>query len=374
MVDPITKLRMNFRGGLMKRQILATVMLAMFILAVPNVINAISQAGVLSLSIEPGARANGMGRAYSAIADDAYAAWWNPGALAFNRKTQFAGSHTPWLQGIGSGADDMYYEFFAWNQYFSEIGNLGMNIVWMDMGTQMQMSEDAQELGEFHSYDLAAAVSYAYEAVPEKIGIGGNFKVIYSYLGPGTGETEKEGSGFSWAFDLGLKMKDIFNLSTQIPNMGIPGFQPSIDAALVIQNIGPNITYVNEEQSDPLPQTVRAGLGVNLFNSPYSKVKLSAEASRIIANEDNMFARFATGWSPIEETIYAAGAEYTYFDLLSLRAGWFHDKVGKIVGPSYGAGVQYGITEAIKLGADVAMIVAGDLTDYNMYYSLSFEF
>ncbi len=355
------------------------VVLTLVILSValiPCALPAISQAGVLSLSIEPGGRANGMGRAYSAVADDAYAAWWNPGALAFNRKTQFAGSHTPWLQGIGF--DDMYYEFFAWNQFFPEIGNIGMNIVWMDLGSQMQTGEDGQELGEFHSYDLAAAVSYASEVIPEKLGIGGNFKVIYSYLGPGQGQTEggKEGSGFSWAFDLGLKMKDIFNLSTLIPSYGIPGFEPSIDAALVVQNVGPDITYINEAQSDPLPQTVRAGLALNLLNSPLSKFKLSGEASKIIANEDNMFARFATGWTnpSFNETIYAAGAEYTYFDLLSLRAGWFHDKAGNIMGPSYGAGIQYGFSERVRLSADVGMIDAGDLTDYNYYYSLSFEF
>lgn len=341
---------------------------------IPSTLTAISQAGVLSLSIEPGGRANGMGRAYAAVADDAYAAWWNPGALAFNRKTQFAGSHTPWLQGIGF--DDMYYEYFAWNQFFQDIGNLGVNIVWMDLGSQMQTGEEGQELGEFHSYDLAAAVSYASEIIPEKLGIGGNFKVIYSYLGPGTGQTEgdKEGSGFSWAFDLGLKMKDIFDLSTKVPNYGIHGFNPSIDVALVVQNVGPDITYINEAQSDPLPQTVRAGLAFNLLNSAFSKFKISAEASKIIANDDNMFARFATGWDPFDETIYAAGAEYTYFDLLSLRAGWFHDQAGDIMGPSYGAGIQYSFSEKYRLSADVGMIDAGNLTDYNYYYSLSFEF
>ena len=41
-----------------------------------------SQSGVLLLLIEPGAKQAGMGEAYSAIADDASAGYYNPAGLA----------------------------------------------------------------------------------------------------------------------------------------------------------------------------------------------------------------------------------------------------------------------------------------------------
>ena len=75
--------------------------------------------------------------------------------------------------------------------------------------------------------------------------MGGNFKLIYSYLGPGTGNTEDEGKTFTFAFDIGAKYRDL----------GVKG----LDLALAIQNIGPNVTYVDESQSDPLPMTFRLG-------------------------------------------------------------------------------------------------------------------
>ena len=46
----------------------------MILLSLPFTVDAISQGALLFLTFEPGARANALGRAYSAVADDAYAA------------------------------------------------------------------------------------------------------------------------------------------------------------------------------------------------------------------------------------------------------------------------------------------------------------
>jgi len=341
------------------RNILIALLLSAVII-IPTALSAVSQAAFLFLTIEPSARANGMGRAYSAVVDDAYAGWWNPGAMAFNRKTQFAGNHSPWLQGAGGDANDMFYEYFGWNQYFEGIGNMGLNIVWMDMGTQIQTDEIGTVGGEFHSYDVAGSASYGYDIIPEFWGLGGNFKLIYSYLGPATGATDTEGSAFSFAFDLGTKFK----------NLGIPG----LDASVVIQNIGPNVTYVNDAQSDPLPMTFRTGVAYTVFNDPMGRFIISGEASKILANEDNLVQRLVTGWDPFDETIYSAGAEFKYLDLISLRGGFFHDEVGKISGPSFGVGLQYTFAELYKFNVDFAMIEGGELVDYNKFFSIGLEF
>lgn len=330
------------------------------LMIMPLGLAAISQGSLLFLTFEPGARANGMGRAYSAVADDAYAPWWNPGATAFNRKTQLAGTHTPWLQGAGTGFDDIFYEYLGWNQYFDGIGNLNVHLTLLDAGTQPQTDEAGNYLGDFHSFDFAAAFGYSYEVLPKTLGVGANFKLMYSYLGPGTGNTEDDGSAFAFAFDLGAKYRDLL----------IPG----LDAALVIQNVGPNVTFVDQSQSDPLPMTVRIGAAYRVFDTPMNKFILSAEASKILANDDPLFKRFFSGWEHIDETIFGAGAEYTYLDLLSLRGGYFVDRAGSIVGPSFGAGIQYKFDNRYRLTADFAMIEAGDLTDYNKVFSIGFEF
>lgn len=342
------------------RNILITAFVAV-ILTLPLGLAAISQGALLSLTFEPGARANGMGRAYSAIADDAYAPWWNPGATAFNRKTQLAGTHTPWLQGAGTGFDDIFYEYLGWTQYFEGIGNTSVFLSLLDAGTQAQMDEAGNYLGDFHSFELAASAGYSYDVIPKRLGVGGNFKLMYSYLGPGTGNTEDDGSAFAFAFDLGAKYKDLL----------VPG----LDAAIVLQNVGPNVTFVDQSQADPLPMTFRLGAAYKVLDDPFAgRLLISAEASKILANDDPLIARFVTGWKYIDETIFGAGAEYTYLELLSLRGGYFVDSAGKIVGPSFGAGLQYTIDKKYRLTADFAMIVAGELTDYNKMFSIGFEF
>ncbi len=336
-----------------------TVIIGALIL-LPSLMLAISQATLLFLSIEPGARANGMGRAYSAVADDAYAGWWNPGALAFNRKTQFAANHTPWFQGGGLGIDDMYYLYLAANQYFDGVGNLGVNIVWMDLGTQQKTDEFGNDQGEFHSFEVAAALSYGYELLPETLGMGANFKLISSNLAPGTGLSDTEGKALTFGFDAGAKYHNLF-----IDNL---------DASLVLQNMGPRVTYVNQDQADPMPMTFRAGLAYKPLDIPANRAVISVEASKILANEDPFLQRLITGWDPFEETIYSAGAEYTYLDLIFLRGGYFYDKAGEITGPSFGVGFQYTFKHKYRIMADFAMIEAGGLGDRHRYFSLGAEF
>ena len=330
------------------------------LMTLPFSLGAISQGSLLFLTFEPGARANGLGRAYSAVANDAYAAWWNPGATAFNRNTQLAGTHMPWLQGAGTGFDDMFYEYLGFNKYFEGIGNMNVHLVLLDAGTQEQTDEFGNPLGEFHSFDFSGAFGYGYEVIPEHLGVGANFKLIYSYLGPGTGNTEDVGNAFSFAFDLGAKYQDL----------GIKG----LDASLAVQNIGPDVTFVDQSQADPLPMTVRLGASYQALDTPMNKFLVTAEASKILANDDPLLTRFVTGWEHFDETIYGFGAEYTYLDLISLRGGYFLDTAGSVVGPSFGVGLQYTFNNKYKITADFGMVSAGELTDYNKVFSVGFEF
>ncbi|MCB5252744.1 MAG: PorV/PorQ family protein [Candidatus Cloacimonadaceae bacterium] len=320
---------------------------------------AISQGSLLFLTFEPGGRANGMGRAYSAVADDAYAMWWNPGATAFNRKGQLAFNHIPWLQ--GSGLNDMFYEYLGWNQYVEDIGNLNAHIVLLDAGTQDQTDSSGTALGSFHSFHIAGALGYSYEVIPAKLGVGANFKLIYSYLAPATGFTDSEGKAFSFGFDVGAKYRDLANV-------------PGLDMSLVIQNIGPDVTFVDQEQADPSPMTVRLGAAYTVMDNPINKLIVSAEASKMLANEDNIFQRFITGWEYMDEAIYGVGAEYTYLQLIALRGGYFSDEAGSITGPSFGAGFNYEFSNRYKLSIDFSMVPAGELTDFNKVFSIGFEY
>ncbi len=70
------------------RKTLYCVLIA-FVLSL-GTLSAISEASALFLLISPGARAGGMGEAQVAVANDAYASYWNPAGLAFLEGSEIA--------------------------------------------------------------------------------------------------------------------------------------------------------------------------------------------------------------------------------------------------------------------------------------------
>ncbi len=389
---------------------------------IPITVNAISEAAVLFLLIEPSARASGMGQAYVAQVDDGFAGYWNPGAMAFNRKTQFASMYSNWL---GEVFNDLYYFHLAGNQYLEDIGNLGLNFTYMSYGEQDKMSETGDYEGTFRSYDLSVATTYGYQVDPT-IGLGLTFKFILSDLAPeGTGETESniKGQGMSYAFDLGLKTKGInvgqilvspyngilalYNGIAYIGGFGKAKYSgysipiKRLDFGLNLQNIGPNITYINESQSDPLPMNWRMGFSYRALESEYNKLSINCDMNKLLANDDPVYKRIFSAWTDdfgkqidedtgkkiddfasfknfinsieIRSIIWNFGTEYVYMNLLSLRGGYILDRAGEIKGFSFGAGIHYNYKEYL-FNVDYSFQPAGDLQDYNQILSIKLEF
>ncbi len=342
------------------------------LLLVPVMLSAVSEAGVIFLLIEPGSRPGAMGQAYVAQADDAFANYWNVGALAFNRKTQMGGMHTNWFGDV-PGIDDMYYEYLAFNTYSEDIGNIGFNIIYLTYGNQNKTGSNQEDLGTFHSYEVSMGSTYAYQ-LNESMGLGIGIKFILSDLSPtGTGESETEvkGRGVTFAVDLGYKWRGVSVGSFALPNL---------DFGVTMQNIGPDISYINEAQSDPLPMNFRIGFSYRALDDEFNKFTINTDANKLLANRDNIIARMGSAWTDdkasdeIDATVFNFGGEYVYLDLLSLRAGYIYDKAGSIEGASFGAGIEYLFENEYKFNADFAMQEAGQLTSYNKTFSLSLEF
>ena len=85
-----------------------------------------SEAGAIFLLIAPGARAGGMGEAQVAVANDAYASYWNPAGLGFLEGQELALMHVNWLPGL---ADDLYYEFLGFRKKYPTLGTVGGHLI-----------------------------------------------------------------------------------------------------------------------------------------------------------------------------------------------------------------------------------------------------
>ena len=111
-------------------------------LSAPNVF-AVAEAGVPSLIIPPGARANGMGESYVALAQDATAAWWNPGGLAFVKGRNFAFMHSQLVPDLAS---DVYYEFLGYSSEIGGIGTMALSIVYLTYGESIATNPEGTPL------------------------------------------------------------------------------------------------------------------------------------------------------------------------------------------------------------------------------------
>jgi tetratricopeptide (TPR) repeat protein len=87
---------MTTHGGKERARALATAILAAALLAVP--------ARAAFDDLGAGARAPGMGNAFTAIADDVYAIYYNPAGLALLDRPTLAASHTQHLAGLSDGS------------------------------------------------------------------------------------------------------------------------------------------------------------------------------------------------------------------------------------------------------------------------------
>ena len=164
-----------------------------------------SEAGAIFLLIAPGARAGGMGEAQVAVANDAYATYWNPAGLVFLQGSELALMHVNWLPGL---ANDMYYEFFAFRKNFQTLGTLGGHLIFLNLGEQTRTSETGEELGTFTSYMSSFSLSYSALISPTQ-SFGINTKVSYQHLVEiGAGSEKGKGTSTDFGFDIGYLHKE----------------------------------------------------------------------------------------------------------------------------------------------------------------------
>lgn len=331
-----------------------------------------SQAAVLFLLIEPGARAAGLGESFVTI-DDVTASYFNPAGLAGQTQRQLTMTHTNWLPAFHFG--DMYYEFVGYSQYVEGWGNMGVHVVYFHLGEQTRTSESGKEEGHFTSYDAVISVAYGAQVL-EHTSAGVTMKFIQSHLAPrGAGIESGTGTGYGFAVDLGL--------------IYLPPVE-RLKLGMAIHNIGPKIAYIDAEQADPLPLNMVVGASYGVLESEYNDVLLVLDLYKPLVRRagtrlQSLFSAWADEKGKREVTMFGkevrlprelaqidfhAGVEYTYSSFLSLRAGYSADLDGELKTPTFGFGLTY---DWVKL--DVAYLTAQHTPlENNTRFSLTFDF
>ena len=244
--------------------LLKSVSLAL-LLSISSLLNAQSEAGSVFLLISPGARAGGMGEAQVAVANDAYASYWNPAGLAYQEGSELAFMHANWLPKL---ADDMYYEFLGYRKSFPNLGTIGGHLIYLNLGEQVRMDEYAQYQGKFTSYMMAGAISYS-QKINETSSFGLNAKLSYQHLVElGTGSEKGKGTSIDFGFDVGYMKKG--------------WLLPTLDLGITMTNIGPKVSFIDPDQADPQPTNLTFGFAYELFNSEVNRLSVVYDMDKLL--------------------------------------------------------------------------------------------
>jgi hypothetical protein len=256
-------------------------------------------------------------------------------------------------------------------------GTLGGNITFLNLGENIFTGEGGPEvLGTFHSWDMAASVSYGTK-LNNNLGLGVTMRYILSHLSPmGAGAEQGSGIGHSFSVDLGVLYRF--------------WFAPRLALGANLSNMGPKITYVDAAQADPLPTNLKLGFSYKVMDSEFNKLTVAVETNKELVHgyyvnngaekewkTDPFYKAIFSSWSEgsfkeqMNRLVSSMGLEYVYDNMISLRAGYFYDEDGNRKYPSFGAGLKYSM-----LHFDFAYVAAekGHPLSDTMRFSLTFDF
>ena len=224
--------------------------------------NVVITTAVPFLQIEPDSRAAGMGMTGVAIADNAYAPFWNPAGLAGQEGTEVSFTYAPWLPALGA---DLSFNYVSGKHSMGKAGTIGGHFTYFNLGEQQWTDELGGDLGTFKSFELAAGASYGVK-LGEKLAVGAGGRVIYSNLTGGQPVDGPDGvstqAGLSFGADLGL----IYEL----PAIDAGGVTVTPKLGANLANMGPSIKYLENGIPNAIPTNLRFGTGIDVDLDEFS--------------------------------------------------------------------------------------------------------
>jgi len=231
------------------------------------------------LKIPVGARAIGMGEAYTAAADDVSALEWNPAGLSYAQQKEASFMHSSLIE-------DVHYEHAA---FMSPADNYSWGVSMGYLG-----------YGDIAGYSNAAPggtpVALGNQSAYSSVLNGGLSSMIYDRLSLGmTGMILREALAGESANTFAANLGAIFGLASH-------RWSGDYRLGFSVLNLGPGLKYVSER--DPLPR----------------KIKLGASAMHIEELPLNLTADVTM---PNDNSSYISlGSEYWFRDLIALRLGY----------------------------------------------------
>ncbi len=254
------------------------------------------------LDMGAGARASAMGDAFTAVADDSSAVYWNTAGLGTIKRPEVSLTYNKWFM------DTMFSQLLL--AYPVSTGTIGFEAVYMNLGDMP--IRDIYGITTMTVYPYILGGSLGYGISIGQFSAGAAIKIISQSTG--------NNSNVAFAGDAGVLIK-----------------AGMFSAGLSIQNAGYSGGY-------SLPMNIKAGAAIMPLDSPQHTLTLAIDSQYLFKDAVSI----------------SAGVEYVFMETLALRAGYkagFGElELDGIRGISAGLGVR---VSDIKI--DYAVAPYGDL-------------
>ncbi len=338
---------------------------------------------VTSLSIAPDARAGGMGDVGAATDPDVHSQYWNPAKYPFTiSRAGFAINYTPWLRKLTTGIALLNADGYV---RLGDYQALSASIRYFTLG-----EVDAGDM-TVKPYEMSVDAAYS-RMLSEKFSAAVALRYIYSDITGHYSDNSTAGSAF--AADLAVYYQTYLMMGQR---------ECQLAWGLNINNIGTKISY-GDDRSYFIPTNLRLGLSYQIPLNEYNRIGLSADVNKLLVpsmplqgadekDEDynerllkeyynkssisGIFTSFGDSErgfkGEMEELQWSVGAEYTYNDKFTLRAGYHHESEmqGNRKYATVGAGFRMSVL-AIDAGYVIATSASNPL-DQTLRVSLTFD-
>ena len=339
---------------------------------------------VVSQTVAPDARAGGMGDVGAATDPDVHSQYWNPAKYPFTiSRAGFAINYTPWLRKLTTGIallDAVGYVRLG------DYQALSASLRYFTLG-----EVNASDGMTVKPYEFGVDLAYS-RMLSENFSASVGLRYLYSDITGHYDDNSTAGSAFA---------ADVAMFYNTYVMMGQRECQ--LSWGLNINNIGSKISY-GDDRSYFIPTNLRLGLSYLIPLNEYNRISFSADANKLLVpsmplqgadelDEDyqqrlddeyynqspisGIFKSFGDSErgfkGELEEIQWSIGAEYTYNDKFTLRAGYHHESKmqGNRKYATVGAGFKLNV-----LSVDAGYVIATEPSnplDQTMRVSLTFD-
>lgn len=373
----------------------AVAMVAMAVLSVAaqdkqDVFNPVNTS-VTSQTIAPDARAAGLGDAGVATDPDVVSQYWNPAKYPFTiSRAGVALNYTPWLRQLVSDMD------LAYLAGYYRIGNysaVSASLRYFSLG-EVYLSTDVSDGNNMtiKPYEMSADVAYSL-MLSEKFSIAAAVRWIYSDLTYDYTQDTSPGSAFG--VDLAAYYQNYLNIGQRECQLGL---------GLNISNIGSKISFGGDNNSEFIPTNLRLGASLMVPIDEYNRFSITADANKLLVptypkqndgetTEDyqqrvqkdyydvssisGIFKSFGDAPGGFKEELqeiqWSVGAEYTYHDQFTVRAGYHHESENKGNRKYFTVGAGFRMSVFSLDAAYVIATAKSNPLDQTLRFTLAFD-